>query len=187
MNPLPSVEKLTDAANANLQMFQAYAEISLSAAERLTTLNMDAARSMFAYATANATPMLGEDMRDQIASRFSSQGQNLEKVAEYIRNLNEVVVKTQTDVAHLGAKRISELTEALHAVLDNLAKNGPAGTTEIVAALKSALNTAATTYENMIETAREVTETNLTAAADALHSTASEAAHSAKSASKKAA
>jgi len=186
MNTLPSVQSLTDAANANIMTFQSFADIVLNASERLTTLNIDAARSVFAFASANAGPLIGEGLRDQIASRVGAQGQGLEKAAEYVRKVNEVLVKTQADVTQLSAKRMSEATDSLHSMLDTMAKSGPAGTADIVAAMKSALNTTSATFENMIQTTREVTESNLAAAANALQTTAHEAATAAK-ASKKAA
>jgi hypothetical protein len=103
-----------------------------------------------------------------------------------VRKVNEVLVKTQADVTQLSAKRMSEATDSLHSMLDTMAKSGPAGTADIVAAMKSALNTTSATFENMIQTTREVTESNLAAAANALQTTAHEAATAAK-ASKKAA
>ena len=186
MNSLPSVQNLTDAANANIMTFQSFAEIVLNASERLTTLNIDAARSVFAFASANSAPLFGEGLRDPFSSRAGFQGQGLEKAAEYVRNVNDVLVKSQADVAQLSAKRMSEVTESLHAMLDGMAKSGPAGTAEIVAAMKSALNTTNATFENLIQTARDVTESNLAAAANALQSTAGEAATATKT-SKKAA
>jgi hypothetical protein len=78
------------------------------------------------------------------------------------------------------------MTDSLHALLDSLAKSGPAGSADIVAAMKTALNTANTTFENLIRTVREVTETNLAAAASALQSTVNEASIATK-ASKRAA
>ena len=186
MNTLPSVQNLTDAANANIGTFQSFAEIVLNASERLTTLNIDAARSLFALASANSAPLFGEGIRDQIAGRMSMQSQGMEKAAEYVRNVNDVLLRSQADVTQLGAKRMNEMTESLHAMLDSLAKTGPAGSADIVAAMKTALTTANTTFENMIRTAREVTETNLAAAASALQSTVHEASIATK-ASKRAA
>jgi len=186
MNTLPSVQNLTDAANANIVTLQSFAEIVLNASERLTTLNIDAARSLFAFASTSSAPLLGEGLRDQIANRVSMQGQGLEKAAEYVRSVNDVCLKSQADVTQMSAKRMSEMTDSLHALLDSLAKSGPAGSADIVAAMKTALNTANTTFENLIRTAREVTETNLAAAASALQRTVNEASIATK-ASKRAA
>lgn len=186
MNSLPSVQNLTDAANANIQTFQSLADIVLNATQRLTTINMEAARSAFALASANSAPLFSDGLREQITGRVTAQGQGIEQAADYLRNVNDVFLKTQADVAQLSAKRLGESTEMLHALLDNVAKVGPAGTPDMVSALKSALNTANATFENMISTTRELTETNLAAAASALQSTASETASAAKS-SKKAA
>ena len=184
MNSLPSTQKFTDVASANIQTFQSYANVVMNAAQRLTALNMETARSMFALASTNSVPLLSEGLREQLLNRAAAQNQSMEQAAEYLRSLNEVLLKTQAELGQVSAQRMGESTATLHAMLDTMAKSGPAGTPELVSAFKSALNTASAALEGFLTTTREMTETNLTAAANALQSTVSEAAITSKAARK---
>ncbi len=169
MNTLPSVQKLTQAANGNIQAFQSFADIVLNASERLVALNIEAARTLCSTATANAAPLTASnDMRDQIAARMGTQGKMFEQAAEYFRSFNDLCAKTQSEVAELNTQRLNEVSGSVHELLDSVAKAGPTGAADIVAAMKAAMNNASAAYENMIKTTRDVTESNLAAASNAL-------------------
>lgn len=159
---------MTQAAADNLQAFQAYADIVLNASQELVSLNIEATRTACSYATASAVPVVGEDMREQIASRMDVQGRSLEQAAEYIRSVNDLCIKTQTEISDLNTRRLHEMTETMQGVLDTFAKTGPTGTLDIISAMKTAMSNASAAYENFVRTSRDVAETNFAAASNAL-------------------
>jgi phasin protein len=168
MNTLSSVQKLTQVASGNIEAFESFAQIMLNASERLVALNLDSARSMCHLAASSAAPLGGNDMRDQFANRMNEQGKTLEQAAAYVRNVNELCIKTQNEVADLNTRRLNEVSQGMQELLDGIAKSGPAGAADIVAAIKSAMSNASTAYQNLIKTTRDVAETNLAAATNAL-------------------
>lgn len=167
MNTLPSVQKITQATAESMQAFQSYADIVLNASERLVSLNIEAARTACSFASSNV-PAFGDDLRDQVAARMETQGKGLEQATEYFRNINDLCIKTQAEIAELNTRRLNEVTESAQSLLDNFAKAGPAGATDIVAAMKTAMTNAAAAYENFVKTSRDVAENNLAAATNAL-------------------
>ncbi len=167
MNTLPSVQKMTQAAADNMQMFQSYADIMLNASERLVSLNIEAARAACSLASSNV-PVSGDDFRDQLASRTDMQNKGLEQATDYFRNLNELCIQTQSEVSELNTRRLNQMTESIQAQLDNLAKSGPTGTADFVSAMKTAMSNAAAAYESFVRTSRDVAENNLAAASNAL-------------------
>lgn len=165
--PFP-LQKLTDAVNANLQTYLSFAEIILNSSERLSSLNLEASRSAFQQFSASVAPLSGDGIGEQITARINDQGRNLEQAVGYLRNVGEVYAQTQSELAELGSRRVAELTEELQALLDKTTKSAPAGTSEMVTALKTALRQATSVYDSLMKTSREMTETNLAAATKAL-------------------
>lgn len=138
MNTHPSVQKLTETANVGIQTFQSFAEIVLNASEQLVSLNLDAARSLCSYASTQTVPLTGEELRSQFASRVAAHGQNIERATEYLRNVSDICVKTQADVAELGAKQLSELSDSVQSLFHEVAKLTPVNPLEVIAVPASA-------------------------------------------------
>lgn len=168
MNTFASAHKLAKAANGNIEAFQSFADIVFSATERLMALNIDAARSACACLSANAAPVVEGELREQFASRMNAQGKSLEQAAEYVRNVNELFIQTQVDIAAFGTRQFDEAASGLGEFMENFAHNAPAGTNDFVNAVKTAMTNASAAYENFVKTSRDVAETNLAAASNAL-------------------
>lgn len=86
----------------------------------------------------------------------------------YGRHLYEIASATQAEFAKVAEAQFEEQNKKVQALVDNVAKNAPAGSETAVAALKSALNAANTTYETVQKAAKqavEIAETNFNAAA----------------------
>ncbi len=138
MNSHPAVQKLTDTANASVQTFLSLADIVLNASERLVALNVDAARSAVAFASANATPVASTDLEAQFSSCVAAHGKGIDQAAEYLRNVNEICVQTQADVAELSARHLSEIGESVQSLFDNAPTLSSVGGLDLVSQAKSA-------------------------------------------------
>ncbi len=138
MNSHPAVQKLTDTANASVQTFLSLADIVLNASERLVALNVDAARSAVAFASANATPVASTDLEAQFSSCVAAHGKGIDQAAEYLRNVNEICVQTQADVAELSARHLSEIGESVQSLFDNAPTLSSVGGLDLVSQAKGA-------------------------------------------------
>ena len=96
------------------------------------------------------------------------QSKGLEQATEYFRNVNDLCIKTQSEVSELNTRHLNQITESVQSLLDNFAKSGPTGTADFVSAMKTAMSNAAAAYENFVRTSRDVAENNLAAATNAL-------------------
>ena len=106
----------------------------------------------------------------------------------YTRHIYEIASATQAEFAKVAEAQYDDQNKKVQALVDNVAKNAPAGSETAVAALKSALNAANTTYETVQKAAKqavEIAETNFNAAA-AVATKAATAAASRRSTTKSA-
>lgn len=168
MNAFVSAQNLAKSANVNIEAFQSLADIVFGASERLVALNLDAARQFCTYASASATPVFEGDMREQFATRMGLHGKSLEQTAEYFRAINDLFIQTQGDIATFGTRQLDDISRAFGEFLENFAASVPAGNPDFVAAVKTAMSNATAAYESFVQTTREVAETNLAAASNAL-------------------
>ncbi|NMG73998.1 phasin family protein [Aromatoleum diolicum] len=176
MNSISYLQKVTEAASDNGEVVKAIFDVSLNATQQLLALNGDFMRS---FATGSATHST-QDLHEQVGVYM----QSFERASEYFRNVNEICVKTQAEIATVSAQRAAEVTQTLVAQVDNLFQGSPLKTAGIADMLKSTLNTAGTACENIINTSREVAESTMTGATQALQTSANASRTSARSARK---
>lgn len=133
MTTHPAVQNLTDTANTSVQTFLSLADIVINASERLVALNVEAARSAVAFASANATPVASTDLQAQFSSCVAAHGKGIDQAAEYLRNVNEICVQTQADVAEVSAKHLNEISESVQSLFENVPTLGSVGSFDLVA------------------------------------------------------
>ncbi|ANQ85910.1 phasin family protein [Azoarcus olearius] len=158
-----SLQKLTDAANANGNALKSAFDIGLDASERFVALNFATLRSL----SAGYKP-LGEDVFEQFSGQFKTPVQGIEQATDYLRNVSDIYVKAQADIARLNSERLNGVSQQVNELLDDVARTGPAGTAEVVGKVKTALNSVTEAYENILRTTREATEHQFAAASNAL-------------------
>lgn len=125
MNTHPSMQRFAATAQSSLQTFQSLADIVLDASEQLVALNVGAARSLCAFASAQSVPVSGEALHDQLAERVSAQNQGFEQAAEYLRNVNEICLRTQSEVAEISTRHLNEVSSSMQSLFSDVAKLAP--------------------------------------------------------------
>jgi len=124
-NP-PSMQNFANTANSSLKTFQSLAEIMLSASEQLVALNVDAARSFCAFAASQTLPTNTEELRDRVTGKGNTQNQGFEQASEYLRNVNEVCLRAQSEVAEISTRHLNEFSNSMSSLLGEVAKMTPA-------------------------------------------------------------
>lgn len=100
----------------------------------------------------------------------------------------EIVSATQGEFTRVAEAQFEEQNRKVQALVENVAKNAPAGSETAVAVMKSAITAANTTYETVHKATRqavEIAESNFNAAATAASKAASQAAAQASRAAAK--
>ncbi|AOJ86372.1 Phasin (PHA-granule associated protein) [Burkholderia sp. MSMB0856] len=173
-------EQIAAAQKANLESLFGLTTKAFEGVEKLIELNLQVVKSSLAESQENAQRLLSvKDAQELIALQASLSQPVAEKVLSYSRHLYEIASSTQAEFAKVAEAQFEEQNKKVQALVDNVAKNAPAGSETAVAALKSALNAANTTYETVQKAAKqavEIAETNFNAAAAVATKAASAAA-----------
>ncbi len=163
-------EEFAAANKANIDALLTIAQTQFAALERLSVLNFNATKAAFEDSVNQAKTLLAVKDAKGLADLGAGATQPaLEKAIAYSRSLYEVATQTQAEISKLAESQAEETSKTIAKLLDNMAKNAPAGSDAGVAALKSAMSAANAAYGNFskaVKQATNVAEANISAAAD---------------------
>jgi phasin family protein len=136
---------------------------------QLVDLNVSAAKASLENSTAAAQQLLSVKDAQEFFTLSAAQSQpNAEKVLAYSRNLATIASTTQAEFTKAAEAQIAEASKKVSALVDDIAKNAPAGSEKAVALLKSAIDNANASYAQLTKNAKQAADTieeNLTKAA----------------------
>jgi phasin family protein len=161
-------DQIASANKAGVEAVLGLASSQFAALERLSALNISAAKTAFEEGLGRAKALLNAKDAQEIFSLNAAASQPaLEKAIAYSRSVYEVTAQTQGELAKFVEARVAEFNKNLVGILDKVSKNAPAGSDVAVAAVKSALAAASTAYDSLNKVAKqatEIAEANFTAA-----------------------
>lgn len=117
MTTKPAFQKFAETAHRGAEQFQAYAQITLDASEKLLAINFGAARSLCESVSASPAPLVGADVQETLAKQAAVNSRNLEQLGDYLRRVNEVCVDTQSELVELGSRQFEQLQASMSALL----------------------------------------------------------------------
>src|SRR6202171_852363 len=151
--------------------------------EKLIALNLQVVKSTLAEGQENAQRALSvKDAQELLALQASLTQPMAEKVLSYGRHLYEIASATQAEFSRVAEAQDEEQNRKVQALVDNVAKNAPAGSETAVAVMKSAITAANTTYETIHKASKqavEIAESNFNAAVTAATTAATQASRTA--------
>ncbi len=137
--------------------------------EKLVELNMTASKAALTEAADTAQAVLGvKDVQELLALQASLFQPLAEKTAAYSRHLYDIATGTGADLGRTFEEQAAEAQKKFLAVVDNAARNAPAGSETAVAVFKSAVaagNNALESMQKAVKQANEVAEANFNAVA----------------------
>jgi phasin family protein len=173
-------EQFAAAQKANLEALFGLTNKAFEGIEKLVELNMQVVKSTLAESQENAQRALSvKDAQEFVALQASLTQPVAEKVLSYGRHLYEIASATQAEFARVAEAQYEEQNRKVQALVENVAKNAPAGSETAVAVMKSAITAANTTYETVHKATKqavEIAESNFNAAATAAQKAAQQAA-----------
>jgi phasin family protein len=138
--------------------------------EKLVELNMTASKAALAEAAGTTEAMLGvKDAQELLALQASLFQPLAEKTAAYSRHLYDIAAGTGAEFGKAFESQATEAQKKFLSVVDNAAKNAPAGSETAVAVFKSAVaagNNALESVQKAVKQATEVAEANFNAVAN---------------------
>jgi phasin family protein len=144
----------SQAATVNVLTNQAFESFS-----RLVNLNVAAAKASLEESATTAQQLLSAKDAQELFALTAAQTQpNAEKFLAYSQNLVGIASSSQAEFAKTAETQTSEVTRKVTALIEEIAKNAPAGSENAVALLKSAVDNANAGYEQLRQTTRQATE-----------------------------
>jgi phasin family protein len=93
-----------------------------------------------------------------LQASFSQPNAQTERLAEFNRQVQALIVGTHSDIAQLTSNQVEAGTAQVQEFVEEISKNAPAGSEPVVAAFKSGLANAGTVFESAQKTAKQATE-----------------------------
>jgi phasin family protein len=184
-------EQFSNATKANFEsQFAAFSSLTAKAfesMEKLVELNITAAKASLDESSAAARQLMSAKDPQEFFSLSAAQAQpTAEKAMSYGRQLASIAAGTQAEFTKAAESQIAETNRKVISLVDEVSKNAPAGSENVVAALKATIGNASAGYEQLSKTTKqavETMETNMNAAVTQFTQAAEKAAP--KAASKK--
>jgi phasin family protein len=149
-------------------------------AEKLTELHLQLAKTAMTEAAETANAMLSvKDAQEFFTLQASLMQPTGEKASAYARHVADIALSTGADLGKIVEGQIAESKSKFDGLVENLAKNAPAGTENVVALAKSGLQSVNNAFESVQKAAKqaaEVAEANF----NTLNATAAKATRASK-------
>lgn len=137
--------------------------------EKLIELNITASKAALTEAAGTAQAVMGvKDAQELLALQAAMFQPLAEKTAAYSRHLYDIATGTGAEFGKAFEVQAAETQKKFMAVVDNAAKNAPAGSETAVAVFKSAVaagNNALESVQKAVKQASDVAEANFNAVA----------------------
>lgn len=153
---------------AQFALMTALTSKAFEGVEKLIDLNLTVAKTSLEETNATAKQLLAAKDPQEFFSLAAAQAQpNAEKAAAYARHIANIASSTQAEITKTAETQMAETSRKVAALVDDVAKNAPAGSENMIAIVKSMIGNANAGYEQLAKTTKqavEAIETNLTSA-----------------------
>ncbi len=165
-------EQFSNATKANFEsqfaIFSSLTAKAFEGIEKLVELNLTAAKASLEESSIATKQLLSAKDPQEFFSLTAAQAQpTTEKAMSYGRQLAAIASDTQAEFTKAAEFQIAETNRKVISLVDEVSKNAPAGSENVVAAIKASIGNANAGYEQLTKTAKQASqtiETNVNAA-----------------------
>ena len=165
-----TAEQLMAAQKANVETLFGLTTKAFEGVEKLVELNVTASKAALSEAAGTTQAVLSvKDAQELLALQAALFQPLAEKTAAYSRHLYDIASSTGAEFGKSFEGEFSAAQKKFLAVVDNAAKNAPAGSETAVAVFKSAVaagNNALESVQKAVKQATDVAEANFNAVAN---------------------
>ena len=162
-------EQLLAAQKANFDTLFGLTNKAFEGVEKLVELNVTATKAALAEAAETTQSLLNvKDAQELLALQAALFQPLAEKTAAYTRHVYDITSGTGAEFGKSFEGQVSDAQKKFLSVVDNAAKNAPAGSETAVAVFKSAVaagNNALESVQKAVKQAADVAEANFNAVA----------------------
>jgi phasin family protein len=165
-------EQFSNATKANFEsqfaIFSSLTSKAFEGMEKLVELNLTAAKASLDESSATTRQLLSAKDPQEFFSLTAAQAQpTAEKALSYGRQVAAIAAGTQAEFTRAAEEQIAETNRKVISLVDEVTKNAPAGSENVVSVIKATIGNANAGYEQLSKTAKqalEAVETNVNAA-----------------------
>ena len=173
-------EQILASHKANVETLFGLTNKAFEGVEKLVELNVAASRAALNDAASHAQAVLSvKDVQELLALQAGLFQPLAEKAAAYSRHLYDIASGTSAEFGKAFENQAAEVQKNFANLVDNAAKNAPAGSETAVAVMKSAVSAANNAFESVqkaVKQASDVAEANFNAVANTAANAAKTAA-----------
>jgi len=165
-------EQLSTVAKANLEaqfaLFTSLTGKAFESVEKVVDLNLNVAKASLEDSAITAKQLLSAKDPQEFFSLTAAQAQPAAaKAIAYGRHLAGIATSAQVEFSRAAEEQIAETGRKVSALVEDVSKNAPAGSENVIAIVKSAIGNANAGYEQLSRTTKqavEVMEANMNSA-----------------------
>jgi phasin family protein len=154
-----TTEQMIAAQKANIETLYGLTQKAFEGVEKLVELNLQATKAALAD-TANSTQaiMSVKDAQELLALQAQLMQPLAEKATAYSRQLYEIAAGTGGEFAKAAEGQAVDAQQKFMNVVDNVAKNAPAGSETAVTVMKNAVAAATTAMESVQKAVKQASD-----------------------------
>jgi phasin family protein len=174
-----TVEQIVAAQKANIETLFGLTNKAFEGVEKIVELNLTASKAALSEVAGHTQSVLSvKDVQELIALQSGLMQPLADKTAAYSRHLYDIATSTSAEFTKAAEGQAAEAQSKFASLIDNAAKNAPAGSEAAVAILKSSVSAATNALESVqkaVKQATEVAEANFQSVAASATSVAKQA------------
>lgn len=145
---------------AQIAMITALTNKAFESVEKVVDLNMNAAKASLEESTVAAKQLLSAKDPQEFFSLTTAQSKpSAEKALAYGRHLANIASTAQAEFTKAAETQIAETNRKVLSLIEEVTKNAPAGSENVVAMIKTAIGNANAGYEQLTKTTKQAVET----------------------------
>lgn len=152
-------EQFAAANQATVDSLLAIANAALASAERIANLNLTTTRSILENSATDAKSLIGaKSVPEAISIQATLAQPSIDKVAAYSRSVYEISSQTQQDLARMVEAQFESFQKTMGELVQKTSQSAPTGSDVAIAAVKSAIAAANSSFANMASMVRQMNE-----------------------------
>jgi len=157
MNMYNATEQFAEINKAGYDNAIKLASLSLEKAERLTKLNLQAAKTALEQGVYSANAVAGvKDVQEFFSLRAKLAEAGVQNALGYSRGVYEIASEAQADFSALAEEAWASYTKGVAAWVEKATKNAPAGSDVAVTALKSTVAATTAAFDQLSKATKQV-------------------------------
>jgi len=154
-----TAEQIMASHKANIETLFGLTHKAFEGVEKLVELNVQATKAALAETANHAKAVMGvKDAQELLALQAGMVQPLAEKTAAYSRHLYDIASAAGADIGKTFESQTAEAQKKFVGLVDNAAKNAPAGSETAVAVMKSAVAAANNAFESMQKAVKQATD-----------------------------